>query len=88
VIENWESQDEPEHLKTIRDRILNSTQLPVFLLDLYQKILAQGKVISIDSLEEKELLLSGLVVKQQGSLKVHNRIYELIFDSNWINLHI
>ncbi|ELS05355.1 hypothetical protein Xen7305DRAFT_00050980 [Xenococcus sp. PCC 7305] len=22
VIENWESQDEPEHLKTIRDRII------------------------------------------------------------------
>ncbi|MDZ8228175.1 hypothetical protein [Nostoc sp. ChiVER01] len=43
----------------------------------------------IDSPEEKELLVSGLVVKQQGVLKVHNRIYELIFDSSsWVEIHI
>ncbi|MEH2239225.1 AAA-like domain-containing protein [Nostoc sp.] len=84
IIENWESQDEPEHLRTIRDRILKNTQYPVKLLELYQQILHQGKVSVVDSPEERELLLSGLVVKQQGALKVHNRIYELIFDSNWI----
>lgn len=88
VIDNWESQDEPEHLRTIRDRILNSEQQPVRLLELYQQILHQGEVVSVDSLEERELLLSGLVVKQQGSLKVHNRIYKLIFNWNWINLHL
>jgi PAS domain S-box-containing protein len=88
VIDNWESQDEPEHLRTIRDRILNSEQQPVRLLQLYQQILQQGEVVSVDSPEERELLLSGLVVKQQGSLKVHNRIYELIFNRSWINLHI
>ncbi|WP_414587167.1 AAA-like domain-containing protein [Scytonema sp. PCC 10023] len=88
VIDNWESHDEPEHLRTIRDRILNSEQQPVRLLQLYQQILQQGEVVSVDSPEERELLLSGLVVKQQGSLKVHNRIYELIFNPSWINLHL
>lgn len=88
VIDNWEYQDEPEHLKTIRDRILNSEQQPVRLLQLYQQILQQREVVCVDSPEEKELLLSGLVVKQQGSLKVHNRIYELIFNRSWINLHL
>jgi len=88
VIDNWESQDEPEHLRTIRDRILNSEQQPVRLVELYQQILQQGEVVSVDSPEERELLLSGLVVKQQSSLKVHNRIYELIFNRSWINLHI
>lgn len=88
LIENWESQDQPEHLRTIRARILKSECSPVELLKLYQRIWHQKEVVSVDSLEEKELLLSGLVVKQQGSLKVHNRIYELVFDSSWINLHI
>ncbi len=88
VINNWESQDEPEHLKTIRDRILRNTRQPAWLLDLYQQILHKGEIISVDSPEERELLLSGLIVKQQGYLRVHNRIYELIFNSSWIDTHI
>ena len=88
VIDNWESQDEPEHLRTIRDRILKSDRQRVRLLELYRQILAQGQVVSVDSPEERELLLSGLVVKQQGYLKVHNPIYQLIFDRTWISLHV
>ncbi|HEY9596075.1 MAG TPA: AAA-like domain-containing protein, partial [Cyanophyceae cyanobacterium] len=88
VINNWESQDEPEHLKTIRDRILQSEQQPVRLLELYQQILHQGEIASVDSPEEWELLLSGIVIKQQGSLKVHNHIYELIFNRSWVESKI
>ncbi len=83
VIENWESQDEPEHLRTIRDRLLKSKQ-SVRLLELYRQILHQEEVVAADSPEERELLLSGLVVKQQGTLRVHNRIYESIFDRSWV----
>ncbi|MBP5972244.1 AAA family ATPase [Brasilonema sp. CT11] len=78
IIDNWESQDEPEHLRTIRDRLLNSKQ-SVRLLELYRHILHQGEIVAVDSSEERELLLSGLVVKQQGKLRVQNRIYESIF---------
>lgn len=88
IIDNWESQDEPEHLRTIRDRILKNTLHPVKLLKLYRQILNQkatdGYAIADDSPEEAQLLLSGLVVKQQRFLQVHNRIYEFIFNSNWI----
>ncbi|WP_202225222.1 AAA family ATPase [Okeania sp. KiyG1] len=84
VIENWEVQDEPEHLRTIRDRILDSTQPSCKLLDLYRQILTQGQVTAGGTLEEKELLLSGLVVKEEGDIKVYNRIYELIFDIVWV----
>jgi hypothetical protein len=31
-----------------------------------------------------ELRLSGLVVKQDGFLRVYNRIYESVFDDNWV----
>ncbi len=88
VIENWESQDQPEHLRTIRDRILKSERQPVRLLELYRQILHQREVVAVDSPEERELLLSGLVVKRQGVLRAHNRIYELIFDRSWVELHV
>ncbi|MCG8368656.1 MAG: AAA-like domain-containing protein, partial [Pseudanabaenales cyanobacterium] len=78
VIDKWESQDEPEHLRTIRDRLFQSKQ-SAQLLDLYRQIVRQGEIASADSPVERELLLSGLVVKQQGTLKVQNRIYETIF---------
>ncbi len=85
VIENWESQDQPEHLRTIRDRILNSQQRDR-LLRLYRQILQKEDLTILDSPEQRELILSGLVIKRQGALRVHNRIYELIFDRNWIDL--
>ncbi|MCU0534716.1 MAG: AAA-like domain-containing protein, partial [Hydrococcus sp. Prado102] len=77
IIDNWESQDEPEHLRTIRDRLLKSKQ-SVRLLELYRQIWHQGKMVADDSSEERELLLSGLVVKQQGTLRIQNRIYKSI----------
>ncbi len=84
VIDNWEFQDEPEHLKTIRDRILESEHQPTQLLEIYRQILLGEEVVAVDSPEKRELLLSGLVVKQQGILRVRNRIYAKIFDCSWI----
>ncbi|WP_442921684.1 hypothetical protein [Microcoleus sp. Aus8_D2] len=39
IIHNWQSQDEPEHLKTIRDRLLHNEQRAGRLLGIYQQIL-------------------------------------------------
>jgi hypothetical protein len=78
IIENWESQDEPEHLRTIRDRLFQSPR-SARLLELYRQILSQGEIVAVDSSVERELLLSGLIVKQQGTLKVQNFIYASIF---------
>jgi len=96
IIDNWESQDEPEHLRTIRDRILSNSQRAARLLGIYQQILTfppekrqRGReeergVPSDDSREQMELLLSGLVEKQQGFLKVKNPIYQKVFDCSWV----
>ncbi|MFW9263315.1 eIF2A-related protein [Nostoc sp. CALU 546] len=84
IIENWESQDEPPHLKTIKDRILISKHNTGALLGLYQKILQLGQIPAYDSPEQIELRLSGLVVEQQGYLRVYNRIYANVFDFNWV----
>jgi hypothetical protein len=88
IIENWEAQDEPEHLRTIRDRILKGDRQTSKMLEMYQQVLKHGQVTAVDSLEERELILSGLLVKEQSYLKVHNQIYKLIFNSSWIELHL
>ncbi|MDZ8184917.1 MAG: AAA-like domain-containing protein [Nostoc sp. ChiSLP02] len=84
IIEKWESQDEPEHLKTIRDRILRNEQTAARLLGIYQQVLQGIEVPADDSREQVELLLSGLVVKNQSTLKIKNRIYEEVFNLEWV----
>ncbi|MEW6492768.1 MAG: AAA-like domain-containing protein [Cyanobacteriota bacterium] len=113
IISNWEAQDEPEHLKTIRDRILFNEKRASRLLGLYQQVLTPpsppknkslslsspldkerprevrggtggGGVPADDSPEQMELRLSGLVVRQQGQLRVANRIYQEVFNQNWV----
>ncbi|WP_143467700.1 AAA-like domain-containing protein [Leptolyngbya ohadii] len=85
LIDRWEVQDEPEHLKTIRNRILYSNaQRTGRLLGIYQHILQQGGIPADDSLEQMELRLSGLVMRQEGKLRVYNPIYAAVFDSKWV----
>ncbi|MBD2099166.1 AAA-like domain-containing protein [Trichocoleus sp. FACHB-591] len=85
VIDNWEAQDQPEHLRTIRDRLLYSgSQNTGRLLGLYQQILQQEGLTADDSLEQMKLRLTGLVVKQQGKLQVYNQIYATVFSATWL----
>ena len=105
IIDKWESQDEPEHLKTIADRILRDEQRAGRLLGIYQQILQSdppltppyqggghseppllrgaGGISADDSREQIELVLSGLVEKKAGLLKVKNRIYAEVFNLQW-----
>lgn len=85
IIDNWETQDEPAHLKTIRDRLLRSGKRTGFLLKLYQQVLQQETVIANDSPENMELRLSGLVVNRAGKLSVYNRLYGSVFNWAWLN---
>ncbi|WP_083621944.1 AAA-like domain-containing protein [Planktothrix serta] len=85
IITNWEGQDTPEHLRTIRDRILRSGhQRTGRLLGLYQQILQQQGIAAEDNPDQVMLRLSGLVVKQQGKLNVYNQIYATVFNLTWV----
>ncbi|GJD16995.1 WD-repeat protein [Rivularia sp. IAM M-261] len=84
IIDNWAAQDEPPHLRTIRDRLLSNEQRASRLLGLYLQILQNSGVTVDDSPEQIELLLSGLVVKKQGNLQVYNRIYQEVFNQEWV----
>ncbi|MBF2086865.1 AAA-like domain-containing protein [Thermoleptolyngbya sp. C42_A2020_037] len=116
ILQHWESQDEPEHLKTIRDRLLINEHCASRLLGLYQQLLQQEtadttipllspvaetprepaipqnpkpKIQTLpDSPEQTYLLLSGLVEKHNGILRVKNRIYRAVFDETWVNTQL
>lgn len=85
ILTHWEPQDEPEHLRTIRDRILNQPQTGQ-LLGLYQQILVHKEtgIRADNSLEQTELCLTGLVVQRGGQLHLYNRIYAEVFNQEWL----
>jgi hypothetical protein len=86
VIANWGSQDEPEHLRTIQNRLLlQGEKTAGRSLGLYQEILQRGSMVADEaSLDHAELRLSGLVVKQQDHLRVFNPIYREVFNRGWV----
>jgi len=84
IVENWESQDVPEHLSTIRDRLFKENQRIVRRLGLYQQILEQTEIVPDGSAEQMELRLSGLIVKRGEKLTISNPIYEAVFNKKLI----
>ncbi|NJR59694.1 MAG: hypothetical protein HC769_13135 [Cyanobacteria bacterium CRU_2_1] len=86
IIDNWESQDTPEHLKTIRDRLLRGTgRRTGRLLGLYQQVIQLRSIPADDTPEQRDLRLTGLVVERDGALRVYNPIYANVFNSTWID---
>lgn len=91
ILHNWEAQDQPEHLKTIRDRLLFNEQDAGRLLSLYQEVLyfeeapnQHSPVLADDSPTQLKLLLTGLVEKRSGHLRVKNPIYRAVFNFTWV----
>ncbi|WP_293139239.1 AAA-like domain-containing protein [Okeania sp. SIO3I5] len=163
IIDNWQVHDDPEHLKTIRDRLLVNEKRASRLLGLYQQIIplpsplergrpeeiplpsplergrpeeiplpsplergrleeiplpsplergrleeiplpsplergrpeteekkpplskgGLGGILTDDNHDQMELRLTGLVVKEEGRLEVANRIYQEVFNLQWV----
>ncbi|WP_445246421.1 AAA-like domain-containing protein [Microcoleus sp. OTE_8_concoct_300] len=84
IVENWETQDVPEHLSTIRDRLFKENQRIVRRLGLYQQILEKAEIVPDGSAEQMELRLSGLIVKHGEKLTISNPIYEAVFNKELI----
>jgi WD40 repeat protein len=84
ILYDWESQDNPEHFRTIRNRLLANPQYTGSILALYQQLL-QGEEIPADDMRvQTELLLSGLAIKNSGFLQVRNQIYAEVFNLAWV----
>jgi AAA-like domain/WD domain, G-beta repeat len=93
IIAAWETQDDPEHLKTIRDRLLHDEQHAGRVLGIYQLVLEREDasvqpiadcILPDETPEQIELILSGLVQKNHGCLTIANRIYQTVFDRQWV----
>ncbi|MDJ0510597.1 MAG: hypothetical protein QNJ64_15285 [Crocosphaera sp.] len=90
ILDNWEYQDQPEHLKTICDRLLDNETKAIQLLGLYQQVLlseidgSYSKIKVDHSPEQIELRLSGIVAIKGEYLQVYNLIYQRIFNLDWV----
>ena len=85
IIHNWETQDLPVHLRTIRDRLLQGPEgQRGRLLGLVQVIQEQGGIPADASPEQMQLRLTGLVVPRAGQLQIANPIYAAVFTPDWV----
>lgn len=87
IVNNWKFQEDPPHLRTIKDRIIKDEKYQINLLETYRQILDKDE-IQADKIEPEIILrlrLSGLVVQQIGKVKVYNEIYKTVFNSEWID---
>ena len=92
IIDNWEEQDNPQHLRTIRaprsgsvpDRLLLNPSTGRRMLKLYQEILEKSEIADDSSPDGIQLRLTGLVVQQNRRLIAYNRIYQQVFDRSWV----
>ena len=85
IIHNWEAQDSPVHLRTIRDRLLQGDERHRGrLLGLVQTIQEQGGIATDASREQMQLRLTGLVVPRTSQLQITNPIYAAVFSANWV----
>jgi WD40 repeat protein len=85
IVTNWESQDAPPHLTTIRDRVLSvEEKLRGRMLGFYQQVLADGELEDDRSEERSKLRLTGLVVRRDGRLVSYNPIYGAVFNNSWV----
>ncbi|MCT7981836.1 AAA-like domain-containing protein [Laspinema sp. A4] len=89
IITDWRRQDRQSHLQEIENwftKVENSRK-PEKLktLGLYREILAQSPIdFWQNDPRHWDLLISGLVTKEENRLQVANQIYTQVFDRNWI----
>ena len=82
---NQDSQDQEivQHFQVVCEHLLTNENYDSFWLLLeYRKILLQEAIT--DAQIQKVLLNTRLIVNQQGKLKIHNCIYQSIFNQEWV----
>ena len=85
VINKWKTVSELVPLRDVAVCLLNNPNIePFWLLKEYQQILQQKRLLLTNSEEQKELLSLELVVLEDKYLRVHNLIYESVFNNDWL----
>lgn len=87
IVNNWEAQDTPIHLKNLENRMVQGRKYGQgHLLKTYKQILSMRTegIKANDSNKQMQLRLTGLVVKRNGRLIVYNPIYTKVFNEQWV----
>ena len=79
------AKDSEDNLKFVSDRLLRATDDTDTVLARYAEVQKGRRVADDDTDPITDVLrLSGIVMSENGTLKVRNRIYKTVFDANWI----
>jgi WD40 repeat protein len=83
------AQERDDNLLFVRERLLKSEADRASLLDLYAQV-RRGKQVRDEETNQlvSLLRLSGIVRASAGCLRVRNRIYERVFDPQWVIRHM
>jgi hypothetical protein len=81
---------EDNNLQFVRDMLLERAADKTGVLKIYQRVIADKKLVEDDeqSLNKSHLKLSGVVRRRQVNLRVRNLIYRTVFNSNWVRDHL
>jgi WD40 repeat protein len=83
------ARERDDNLLFVRDRLLRSEADRQGLLELYGKVRRDQRVLDDEaSLLASVLRLSGIVKTEGGRLRRRNRIYDAVFDEDWIQAHL
>jgi hypothetical protein len=84
-----QAKEADDNLAFVRNRLLRSELDLAALLDLYQQVRRGRKVVDDETNPLATLLrLSGVCRSEGGLLRVRNRIYERVFDREWVAAHM
>jgi AAA-like domain len=78
ILHNWADQDDPVHLRSIRDR-LNQSPRRQSLYRLYHQISTGMRIPCSGNALQAELLITGLVRCEHQHLRCANKIYQHVF---------
>jgi WD40 repeat protein len=78
-----------DNLQFVRNRLLRSEVDQMALLILYSRVRQGARVADDETNVLTSLLkLAGIVRVERGQLKVRNRIYERVFNRDWVQTHL
>ncbi len=86
MLDDWEHQDNPEHLRTVRDRLLLDDAYNTRNLSQYQQLLlAGGETLNVAELGDIDhLYLTGLIARSGRFVKPRTHLYRKIFNLSWV----
>jgi len=83
------AQEHDDNLVFVRERLLRSDADITALLNLYSRVRRNKTVAADDSQPLPGILrLSGITRNENGRLRVRNRIYDRVFNNNWVKANL